>query len=220
MKLFKATTLILLLLPTLCVAQKKPKKSNLPEVFGTARLVYVQAVDGQQFDSNLDLADRMAIADLRDVLKAWGRYTLTPERDKADLIFVVRKGRMTRGNARGGVGDPDSQMGPQGGGFPQRGGSPQGGGFPQEGGGFPQDGQVPGQPRDRLPEPGVGGDTGREVDLLQVCQLNANGKLTRPLWVHTFENGLDAPRFLLLAQFKSDVEKAYPSAPASPSPNQ
>ncbi len=209
MKIFAGTVLFLLLLPTLSVAQKKTKKPDLPEVFGTARLVYVQAEDGQEFDSNLDSADRIAIADLRDALKAWGRYTITPERDKADLIFVVRKGRMGRGNARGGVSDePDSQMGPRGGQFPQ------GGGFPQDGG-VPQGGPVPGQ-RGRASEPGAGGENAPESDLLQVCQLNQNGKLTRPLWVHLFVNGLDGPRFLLFAQFKNEVERAYPSEPANP----
>jgi hypothetical protein len=51
--------------------------------------------------------------------------------------------------------------------------------------------------------------------LLEVCQFNADGKLSVPLWLRSFAGGLDPPRVVLFAQFKNDVEKAYPSAPPS-----
>ncbi len=60
MKSLKAAILVLALIPTLAQAEKKPKKPSLPEVFEQAHLVYVQAVDGTEFDSNVPAADRMA----------------------------------------------------------------------------------------------------------------------------------------------------------------
>jgi hypothetical protein len=220
MKSLKVAVLLLVLMPVIAGAQKKTKKPNLPEVVGSARLVHVEAADGQEFDPNLDPAERLAIADLRDAIKAWGRYTITPERDKADLIFVVRKGQLARGNVSDGPVGPDRQGGPQGGQFPQQGGQfpQQGGQLPsQQGGPYPQArGQWPGQQGGGVTDPGMGGDTDLQSDQLQVCQLNANGKLSHPLWVHSMASGLNGPRILLFAQFKDDVEKVYPSPPAKP----
>jgi hypothetical protein len=198
MRPFKVTALLLALLPALAVAQKKPKPPNVPAAVGLARFVFVEAANGQEFDPNLGSADRLAIADLRDALKAWGRYTLTPEREKADLIFVIRKGQPARGNARGGSDDSDPQWGQPGGQFPQAGG------------------EFPGQQRGRVPDVGTIGDTGLEADMLEVSQLDVNGKLTRPLWVRTFANGLNGPRLILFEQFKDEVEKAYPASPVKP----
>ncbi len=192
MKSLQGVVLLLLLLPGLASAQKKDRKNTLPAVFEHARFVFVEAVDGEEFNPNLDTPDRLAIADVRDALHAWGRYTLTPEREKADLIFVVRKGQLA--DRRGGIG-PGGEQDPQGG---------------QMGAPFP------GRQRQPGPDLGVGGEAGPPEDLLKVCQLNANGKLSSPVWIHSFAGGLDAPRFLLFAQFKEAVEKAYPAAPASP----
>lgn len=215
MKSLKLTVLLVLLLPTLVLAQKKAKKPVIPAVFDHARYVYVQAIDGEEFNPNLDTADRLAIADIRDALQSWGRYALTVERDKADLIFVVRKGRLVEGRAgvdvsgsptggrntgsmggpNGGIDDPQDMIGEQQGAQPG--------------------GRFPGQGRPAGVGTTTGVDAGPEADLLQVCQLNPNGKLSSPLWIHTFPNGLNAPRLILLAQLKDEVEKAYPQAPAS-----
>src|SRR5258708_4165329 len=77
--------------------------SAVPEVFAHARFVYVEGMDGGEFDRNLNPEDRMAIADVRDFLKKWGRYTISYERDKAELIFVVRKGRLAEADADVGI---------------------------------------------------------------------------------------------------------------------
>jgi hypothetical protein len=188
MKSLKVMVLLLLLLPALAVAQKKEKKPSLPAIFDHARYVYVEAVGGEQFNPNLYPADRLAIADVRDAIKAWGRYTFTAEREKADLIFVVRKGRPASADAGGDIGEgPGPLTSPRA--AQQR---PQGAGL------------------------GVGGETGPADDLLEVCQLNQYGKLTGPLWIHSMPAGLDAPHLLLFKQFKEEVEKAYPGAPPNP----
>ena len=193
MKSIKMIALLLLLLPTVVLAQKKTKKPNVPAVLAQARYVYVEAIDGEEFNPNLYPADRIAIADVRDALHKWGRYALTMDRNQAELVFVVRKGRLAGAEARGTVGT--------------------GGPYPQTG---PQGGQQPGrQQRPQEPGFGVGGEVGPPDDLLEVCQFNADGKLSVPLWLQSFAGGLDAPRVVLFAQFKNDVEKAYPSAPPS-----
>ena len=208
MRYFKAVALVLVLLPTLVIAEKKPKKPSIPAVINEAHLVYVEAVDGEEFNPNLQPADRIAIADLRDALRGWGRYSFTADREKADLVFVVHKGRRASQGMRGGMGnddDPISQPNSQGGPLSQSG--PRG----------TQNSsiQFPGAEQ-REPGIGMGGENGAEDDILKVYQLNANGKLSGPLWIHSMPNGLSAPRLLLFKQFKDAVEKEYPQPPAPP----
>jgi hypothetical protein len=104
-----------LLFPSALLLQAKNKKPIVPAVFGQAQYVYVEAVDGKEFDPNLNPDDRIAIADLRDALGSWKRYILTTSRDEAQLVFVVRKGRAAQGTVEltprhgslpGGAGQP------------------------------------------------------------------------------------------------------------------
>jgi hypothetical protein len=196
MKLLKVIVLLLLLLPTLVIAQKKTKKPSLPAVFDHAHYVYVEAIDGDEFKRGLYVPDRLAIADIKDAIRNWGRYTLTFQREQADLVFVVRKGRLASGR----VSDDDN-------------GEPEPLGEPQRG---QQGAQIPGQQRSRGPVLGTGSAVGREDDLLKVCQFRPDGKLGSPIWIRTFANGLDAPQLILFAQLKDAVERAYPNAPAKP----
>jgi len=198
MKSLKVAVLVLALLPTLAQAEKKPKKPSLPEVFEQAHLVYVQAVDGSEFDSNVPAADRMAIAAVRDAMKAWGRYTITPEREKAELVIFVRKGRPGEGRPAASISALQD---------------------PHMGGGA--DTTAPDSSRAQMPGMGGGGGgAGVGDDLLKVCLLNPDGKPGSAVWNRTLTGGLDAPRLLLFAQFKEAVEKAYPNttpgAPATP----
>jgi hypothetical protein len=194
----KVIILLLLLLPTVAAAQKKEKKTTLPEVFDHARYVYVKAIDGDEFKRDLDTADRLAIADVKDALKKWGRYTLAYDIENADLVIVIRKGRLASARAGGDMNDDQDPFG----------GGPMGG---QPGGG-----RGAGQQRTRGPAVGVGGETGPEEDLLEVRQPTTNGKLSGPIWAHTFANGLNPPRLLLFVQLRDEVEKTYPKAPANP----
>jgi hypothetical protein len=61
-------------------------------------------------------------------------------------------------------------------------------------------------------------DGSASQDHFEVCQVNANGKLTRPLWSRSLENGLSGPHVMLFQQFRDAVEKAYPTPPASQAP--
>lgn len=207
------------------VHAKDKKQPSLPAALNEAHTVYVEAVYGREFDANLDAPDREAIADVRDALRGWNRYVFTSERGEADLVFVVRKGRIAEGESRGGVDrDPiaqDGQMGAQMPGAQRPAGSTAGPGMGSGSG----PGMGPGTGPGIGTGPGMGPDTGMgpdEVgggmagsadDLFEVCQIKPNGKRTAPLWTRSLRGGLDSPRLVLFQQFRDAVERAYPSQP-------
>jgi hypothetical protein len=185
--------LLILLLPIAVAAQKKPKKPSLPVIFDHARYVYVEAMDGGEMDRNVYPEDRRAIADVRAALKQWGRYALTMDRSQAELVFVVRKGRLAAMQVNGGIrSERDAETGTPG-------GQPASGRQPQE-----------------MPSFGAGSEVGPPDDLMQVCQLNANGKLSGPIWYRSLAQGLNEPKVALVSLLKEAVEKAYPSTTPPP----
>jgi len=123
MKVLKATALLLVLLLSLAAAQAKTKKPDkLPAVLNSARYVYVEAVDGGQFDPRLRPEDLKAIKDVYAAFQDWHRYELTAHREQAELIVVVRKGRLAEsgfGASSGGlpVGTPGRATGDRGAGL-------------------------------------------------------------------------------------------------------
>ncbi len=200
MSALKVTVLVLVLLPTAAFAKHKTRKSIVPAIFKNAQYVYVEAIDGQEFDPGLNPDDRLAIADVQAALQKWNRYSLTTRREDANIVIVVRKGRAVVAKAGVIIG---SSSGPGIGPGPQ--GNPS-----------------PGQPRAQNGT-GVGtvagGKVGTPDDLFEICQLNTNGILSTPLWMRTFPDGLDGPEVMLFQQFKDAVERAYPSPPANPPAN-
>ena len=200
MKTLKVAGLALVLLPSLVLAaDKKEKKPKVPEAINQAHVVYVQSSDGEETKPGLAREDVQAIANVRILLRNWGRYTFTEDRSKAELIFVVHTARRRTDTGGGGF---------------SRGSQGSGSGMGASGSDMPapQGGQFPGQGRDNA---GIEDAASYDVDRLEVCQLKPNGKLAGALWSHSMENGLAPPRVLLFEQFKQDVEKAYPAAAAS-----
>ena len=63
--------LLLLLLFFPGPAHSKKKDPDIPALFRQARYVYVEAVDGDEFNPRLYPEDRQAIADVRHALQAW-----------------------------------------------------------------------------------------------------------------------------------------------------
>lgn len=191
MKSNRVVFLVLALVPALMFAQHKGKKRpDVPAVFATAHYIYVEAED----DSALDPAARQAVVDMQVGVQEWYRYKVTMHRDQADLIFRVRKGRMADGRAPGVV-----TMG-----SPRQGGAQ----LPSQ---SPQAGQA---------QEGMGGEmpVGSEDDQLRVFAVNADGKVTGPVWTRQLRNGLDGPKPMLLKLLIDSVELAYPPAPpAQPS---
>jgi hypothetical protein len=192
----KLTVLLLALLPALSLAQHKTRKPIVPAIFNHAQYVYVEAVDGQEFDPQLYREDRQAIADVQDALQRWNRYALTTRREDANIVIVVRKGRAVVASAGVVIGSSSGGTGPQG-------------------------NPSPGQPRGQAGT-GVGvvggGEVGTPDDLFEICQLDPNGTLSTPIWMRTFPDGLDGPKVMLFEQFKAAVERAYPSQPANQPP--
>jgi len=189
---FPKAVALLLVFPAPLVLHAKDKKPSVPAVFAQAQYVYVEAVDGQEFDPNLLPADRIAIADVRDALDKWKRYTLTMERSQADLVFVVRRGRVAEADV--GVRTPSIGQGQVSIGQPKT-GSPTGASM----GG---------------PAVEMRGEAGPADDFFEVCLVNTDGKKSTSLWERTMPDGLSPPGMLLFEQFKDAVDKAYPSKPA------
>ena len=104
MKLRKQVAFLLLLVAPIAVAQQKSKKhSDLPAAFSNARFVYVQAEDGDIMRPGLYPEDREAIFDVQQGIRDWNRYAVATRREDADLIFIVRKGRIAGAQGRRGV---------------------------------------------------------------------------------------------------------------------
>jgi hypothetical protein len=211
MKPLKLIALCLVLIPALATVQGKTKKPyKLPAVFNQARYVYVEAIDGGEFDPRLISDDQQAIADVEKALRDWDRYVLTTRRDQADLVFVVRKGRLadTTVDVSRTTG-PQSSNGTQVGIGPQDCNGPQGGNGPQNAPGRPGCAAGPGV------GVGVGGEAGPPDDLLEVYATNPQGSLGTPLWMRTLSRGLDEPELRLFKQLKDQVEHDYPPQAAS-----
>ncbi len=182
--------LLLLLLFFPGPAQSKKKDPDIPALFRQARYVYVEAVDGDEFNPRLYPEDRQAIADVRHALQAWNRYTLTIRREDADLVFVVRKGRLA--DAKVFVGDrigsrtsvsqtPDQD--------PNR-----------DAARYPNSGA----------EVGASGEVGSPDDLLVVDALNPESRRGTRIWMQTRTDGLNTPEIPLFKQIRDAVDKAYP----------
>jgi hypothetical protein len=209
----------------------KKKKDELPQLFCQAQFVYVQTYEGElgpavAEDYPHDYDEAQA---LEQRLQDWRRYTLTMNRNEADLVFVVRAGRVANGvnnnpypmpvpnvpgsdpqaqvpitgnPGRVGVGGPAGQGGPGMGG-PGAGGP--GGGGPGTGPGA--DGQVgpgmgPGMGR------GMGGDVGPPNDWLAVYMKpgdQSEETLHAPIWEHSERDGLQGP-MPLFQKIKDAVE--------------
>jgi hypothetical protein len=185
MKPVKAIMLLLMLVPALANLHAKPKKPyKLPAVFGQARYVYVEAEDGQEFDPRLDPDDRQAIADVYKAVYDWNRYIVTTRRDQADLIFVVRKGRLASATLGGQVSSAPP-MGP---------GRSAGGQYPGSG-------------------IAVGGEVGPPDDFLEVYLPNPNEARGALLWQRTLPDGLNLPQLMLFKQLKDEIERTYPTPP-------
>jgi hypothetical protein len=95
--------IIVLLLDLTGFAQKKVPE--LPKVFTTAQYVSVETiygpVDTTTNDPRVSPEDRQAVANVENAVRLWGRYELTLKRSAADVVFVVRTGRIAA--AHGGV---------------------------------------------------------------------------------------------------------------------
>jgi hypothetical protein len=174
----------LVLLSSLAFAQNQNKKKpTVSAVFNHARYVWVESMDGDIYNPNLLPADREAITNVQNALRKWGRYVLTADRQDAELVFVVRTGRVAEGRIRGSVSSPGT--GPSG--YPNTGPQPD----PMGTGGM------------------LGGGIGPPDDLLRVVVGN-DPERGAQVWLRSEKNGLAGPDVPLLQQLKKAVDHDYP----------
>jgi hypothetical protein len=192
MRPHRLIAMLLVLTPLCGYGQNRKKHSVVSAAFQNARYVYVEAEDGGDITKpGLFPEDREAISNMQEALRRWNRYALAIRKDQADLVFIVRKGRIAGALGHGGISEDSGPAPP----------TP------------PRPGQSPNA--DTL---GVGTEVGPVDDSLQVFTSSANGKLVGPIWAREIKDGLDGPRVLLLQQLKDAVEQAYPNPPAQKKP--
>jgi hypothetical protein len=160
------------------------KQEEVPKVLLVSRFAYVEALDGDIFNLHLLAEDRKAIMDVENALRTWNRYMITTKRREADVIFIVRKGRLV--DVHGGTGGG-------------AGGDPRGTSQPK--------------PHDEVTA-SLGAEVGPADDLLYVYIVKPDGSLQGPVWKHYLKDGLDTPDIRLFKQLKDAVETASRQTPS------
>ncbi|HEY1577647.1 MAG TPA: hypothetical protein VGF82_11325 [Terracidiphilus sp.] len=158
--------------------------------------MYVQAEDGDIFKPDLFPEDCQAISDVEDGLRDWNRYVLTINRNEADLVFVVRKGREVAAKVGGTVG---------------AGSQPNLGGARRNPSGAAS--TDPAQAGTSYGY-GVGTEVGMPDDTLRVFTLTPHGKLSAPIYYREMKDGLDSPDMRLLGNLREAVDRDYPPQPS------
>ncbi|MDR3738361.1 MAG: hypothetical protein P4L40_05005 [Terracidiphilus sp.] len=186
-------SLLLLACSVVVSAQSNRKPSAL---FQRATYVYVQAENGDINSRKITAADRQAISDVENAIRAWGRYKLTVDRKNAELIFVVRKGRTVSTTPHAGIpaGAPPAPIT-----FPGGRKSPQG--------------QDPAESPDAT---GVSTEAGPALDQLTVYSVSPEGDRGYVIWHEEDKGGLVHPYIPLFKDLRDEVEDAYPSQPSKP----
>ena len=86
-------SIFFLVLPAICVGQQA--LNPLPKLVVHAKYVLVTTYQGYDLSNpNVLPDDRQAVMAVQDAIKKWGRYELAYRPQDADLIFLVRKGRI------------------------------------------------------------------------------------------------------------------------------
>ena len=172
-------------------AYGKPQ-DKLSVLFERATYVYVQAESGDINSRKLIPADRQAISDVQDAIRDWGRYKLTVDRKNAELIIVVRKGRVADVTAHAGI-PPATEPGPVT--IPNR--------------------RSPGSqdPAESPDAVGVSAEAGPAQDQLSVYSVSPDGGRGSIVWREEDNGGLLHPDVPLFTELRKQIEHAYPSAP-------
>jgi hypothetical protein len=174
------------------------KQEQVPKAILNSRFVYIEAWDGNIFNPQLLPEDRKAIVDVQNAFHDWNRYLITVKRREAEILVVVRKGRIitVHGSVGGNVGtDPRESRGPL-------------------------DGTGSNQPKEQGGDKaGVGPEVAGSDDLFFVYLIKGDGSLIGPIWIHHQKDGLDTPDIPLFKEFKESIDaasKAQTSKPPTP----
>ena len=182
----------LLLIVPASFAKKKPKIKMDPRIL-SAQFVRVVSATGGPYEAGTQYGDRSAINAVQSALEKWGRFRVVYTNQPADIIIVVRQGRIGSATVGGNIpvgGGPDPMPG--------------GGGRVGVGSG--------------IPSIGVGGEVASTPDDSFVVYDGKNGfndpqnlgdtlANSPALWRASMENGLfgKAP---LVEEFKKEIEAA------------
>jgi hypothetical protein len=92
--------LFMLLVSPLLIANKPA----LPDMVVHAHYVFVTTYfGGQAASAKIPSDDRSALVDVQDAIRKWGRYMVVFDQKKADLIILVRRGRIAMAQPRTGI---------------------------------------------------------------------------------------------------------------------
>lgn len=177
---------VLILCSALVSAQNQKKKHALPAVFQNSHFVYVEAMDGNEFQPGLLPEDRRAIADMEQAVRDWNRYVLTSQASDAELVFILRTGRVASATLGASVGSPT----------------------------VPAMGSPAGQHQTSGLGGSVRGGAGPADDYLEVRVRMPDGQLSAPIWQRTLADGLEGPDLPLFQQLKKAIEHDYPTTQA------
>jgi hypothetical protein len=93
MKRFSLLAISLMVLAaTAALAAPNPSAATAPAfpgILANARFVYVTSYDGDQFDPNLFVDDRIAINTVQNAIQKWGKLALVYQPSDADIIIRV-----------------------------------------------------------------------------------------------------------------------------------
>ena len=163
------------------------KKEQVPTaILLNCRYVYVEAWDGDFFNPHLLPEDRNAILNVQNAFHDWNRYLITVKRREAEILVVVRKGRIVsiNGGVAGNVGSGPGESGAH-------------------------DELGSNQPKAKEGDKvGAGPEVAGRDDLFFVYLFNPDGSLTGPIWMHHQKDGLDTPDVPLFKQFKESIDAA------------
>lgn len=196
---------------------KSPKKSEITHIFCPATYAYVKTMDGDVMRPGVLPEDRDAAYRVEDKLSNWNRYVLVYEPQQADLIFVVRAGRLatTQGDMGAAAGSPDRPInaGTPGANRPPR--------DPSDASQGPAPDQSPATPDARNRKwVGAGGEAGPPDDLLAVYAKPGDVNTQTPLWEQTAKDGLADPNVPLFEQIRTAVDQACHDQPNQPNHDQ
>jgi hypothetical protein len=197
----------LLFLPLAVAAKDKDKdKSQLPKLVVSAQYVMVITECGdpaeQPLNPHIMAEDRQAVSDVQNAIEKWGRYTIAYRPQDADLILVVRKGRLAdavlgadiHAESRNPNGSNQRQNSAPAG--PDDAENPCGTGLGPSSPGFSV-------------HPETSGDAGDPLDMLVLYSTSMGSQTNSPpLWRGRRADGLKAPQMRLVEDLRAKVEAA------------
>jgi hypothetical protein len=191
--------LVLFLLAPTVIAKNK-KKPTLPDLILKAQTVYVVIHPDAGEPLTNPTANRTAQEDVEKAIMKWGRFSLVPGSQTADLIIAVRKGHAAGPTIRNSPADdrpvviqPTGEAGTRVGGHQGR----------------PPDLSDPGLggPADRGPQ--ISNQIGSSEDSFEVYMGGVDYPLdTPPLWRYTAKDALKAPRVDAVEQFRKAINES------------